>query len=227
MQKRSSEKGNVFIFVILGVALFATLAFTISRSMRSETATDMSKREIELAVADILTYTQKLERAVSRLQRRSVSESDISFHASNWGHNNYEHAQPDKHKIFHPEGGAVSWRSPADGVNDGSPWLFTGETCIVNIGTGVAGCEGDTDSTNEELLAVLPRVTKGLCDELNRKLGIAGIPLNAGTGFSTQEFDGAFSDGATPDNMDGLSAGCFEGGGAQTGYHFYHVLIAR
>lgn len=225
--KAKTESGNVFLFVLLGVVLFATLAFTISRGMRSDTTTTMSEREIELAAADILSYAQKLERGVSRLRRRSVSESDISFHASNWGHTDYQHAQPDKNKVFHPSGGAVGWVGPPQGANDGSPWHFTGSTCIGDVGTGAAGCESDTDSTNEELLAVLPGLDQDVCQEINDKLGISGIPANTGTGYSTTEFVGTYADGTIPDNMDGYSSGCFNGGATQPGFHFYHVLIAR
>lgn len=221
------ESGNVFLFVFLGVVLFATLAFTISRGMRSDTAIAMSDREVELAASDIMSYAQRLERGVSRLRRRSVSESDISFHVANWGHTDYQHGQPDKNQIFHPSGGAVSWKEAPQGSNDGSVWHFTGSTCIGDIGTGAAGCESDADATNEELIAVLPGLVQSICQEINDKLEITGIPANTGTGYSTTEFVGTYADGTIPDNMDGFNAGCFDGGASQTGFHFYHVLIAR
>lgn len=222
-----TQAGNAFLFVLLGVAMFAALSFMVARGMRSETATTMTDREVELAAADIMTYAQQLERAVSRLRRRSISESDISFHTGNWGHTDYQHGQPDENKVFHPSGGAIGWKEPPQGSNDGSNWHFTGSTCIGDIETGAAGCESDGDSSNEELIAVLPSLDQTVCQEINDKLGISGIPANAGTGYSTTEFVGTFADGTIPDNMDGYNSGCFNGGAGQAGFHFYHVLIGR
>ncbi|MCC7304950.1 MAG: hypothetical protein IT558_01685 [Alphaproteobacteria bacterium] len=217
----NTESGNVFLIILLGIALFAALAFTVSRSMRSESAATMSKRQAELAASDIMTYAQRLERAVSKLRSRNVSENDLDF--TNAVVAGYPHGvvQPDEHKIFQKSGGGVNWQSPPSNVNDGSDWLFTGATCVPGVGSGSTGCESDGTS-NEELLAVLPNLKLIACEEINRRLGISAMP--AGGTVSNTKFTGSFSDSAAPVGADGKNAACIESGG---NYYFYYVLLAR
>ncbi len=223
---RTKESGNVFFFVFLGVALFATLAYVVARGMRSDTTATLNKRQVELAAADVLNYAQKLEHGVARLRRKNISESDISFE------NNADFvntacdtgADPEfpRCQIFHPSGGGFSYLSPDDNVTT-SEWHFTGDTCIINIGTGAAGCDSDTDSSNEELLAVLPNISQTVCTEINDRLGIGATPASAG-GHAAAKFTGTFADDTVLDGLDDVNAACFSNGG---NFHFYRVLIAR
>ncbi|MGB4057872.1 MAG: hypothetical protein WBK77_07290, partial [Alphaproteobacteria bacterium] len=205
------------------VALFGALAFVISRGMRSETTTGMSERQAELAAVDIISYGQRLERAVGMLQRNGTSENDISF--DNPIVSGYIHtpAQPDTHNIFHSAGGKVNWQSPASNVNDGSPWHFTGRSCITGLGTGGAGCGLDSVS-NEELIAVLPNIKASVCQTIDKKLGIAAIPANSGGAYSATKFTGAFTDGSEITLPTAYNAACYSQGGA---YHFYYALLSR
>ncbi|MCD8497045.1 MAG: hypothetical protein LRZ85_02545 [Alphaproteobacteria bacterium] len=222
----SSESGNVFVFILLGVVLFVALAFTVSRGFRGETTNRMSEREITLAASDILSYVQRLERAVSVVRGKNVSESDLSF--DNPMVAGYTHSTPqaDKHKIFSSAGGGARWQTPPDGSNDGSPWVITGETCVVGLGTDTAGCSVGTDSTaNEDLIVMLANVDAGLCVELNKRLNIAGgIPADAGTGISTTPFRGTFDNGTELTLTPAYSSACFSNGGMN---YFYSVLLQR
>lgn len=222
---RAAEDGNVFVIVILGVVLFGALMFVASRGM-NESPQSISDKRARIIAADVLSYAQKLERAVSRLLSHGVSENNVSFENPNVAGYNHAGCADAACKVFDPQGGAVGWQSPPQDANDGTPWLFTGGTCISGVGQGGAGCESDGVS-NEELIAILPNLKKEVCAEINTRLGISGIPVNSGGGCSTTQFVGAFADGEMPDNMDGFSAGCFDGGAGQPGYHFYIVLNAR
>lgn len=218
--KTSNQSGNVFLFVLLGVALFAALAFVVSRGMRSESATGLSRNQAELSAVDIIDYAQNLERGVNRLRDHSVSENDIDF--TNGVVTGYEHSPvlPDTDQVFSKTGGGISWKNPETNVNDGSPWIFTGKMCIVNIGTGGTGCEGNSVN-DEELVAVLPNLKANVCEELNKRLGIS--PMPSGGHISTTKFTGTYSDDASP-GTDGLPAACFTAGG---NFYFYYVLLPR
>lgn len=218
-----SESGNVFVFILLGIVLFAALTFTLTRGMRGENASAMTAQKAALAAADILDYAQRIQRTVDRLRRRGVSESDISFEQDNDpGYN--AHAQPDTSKVFHADGGNASWKKPPADANDGSDWLFTGATCIANMGTGATGCNSDTAS-NEELLAVLPNINMTVCEEINRRLNIANIPADTGGGASTTKYTGTFADGTEIILPGGpFSSACFSRGGS---HYFYAVLLER
>ena len=47
----NSERGSMFFYIMLGVVLFATLAFTVSRGMRGSQTNAMSDRKDELAAS--------------------------------------------------------------------------------------------------------------------------------------------------------------------------------
>lgn len=221
--KHATQRGNVFIIILLAVVLFAALSLTIARSMRSDTTTNMSKRQAELAASDILNYAQKIERAVNRVRRKGVSENDISFDQAHVA--GYTHAQPATNKVFNTTGGAVSWQAPPEGVNDGSDWVFTGATCIADIGTGPTGCNSDTNISNEELTASLSSLTDNVCTRINAQLNITGIPADTGGGTSTTKYQGAYADGTEVILAGGpFNAACFSRGGNN---YFYYVLLAR
>lgn len=219
------QSGNVFVIIILGVVLFGALMFVASRGM-NESPQSISGKRARVVASEVLDTAQTLERGVGRLLSHGISENDLSFENARVA--GYAHAgcASGACRVFDLKGGAIGWPAvPAD-ANDGSVWLFTGQTCIADVGQGGTGCSTDGVS-NEELVAVLPNLKKDVCVEINDRLGISGIPVNAGTGYSTTQFVGSFSDGTLPDGMDGRAAGCFDGGAAQSGYHFYAVLNAR
>lgn len=223
---RRGESGNIFFFIMLGVALFATLAYVMARGMRSDTTSALTKRQIELAAIDIITYGQKLEHATARIRRKSISESDISFeyNADYINATCDTGADPDFPGclVFNPVGGGFSYLSPSDDVT-ASEWHFTGETCIIGIGTGGAGCDSDTDPSNEELLAVLTNINQLVCEEINKRLGIGATPVSV-NGTAAAKFTGAFADGTALDGLDDTNAACFSNGG---NFHYFQVLIAR
>ncbi|MCC6598019.1 MAG: hypothetical protein IT559_04450 [Alphaproteobacteria bacterium] len=221
--KPGTESGNVFVFILLGIVLFAALSFTVARGMRSGTTHAMTSQKAALAAADILDYAQRTERALDRLRRKGISENDISFEQTiDAGYD--AHAQPDANKIFYLEGGGLVWKNPPSDANDGSAWLFTGRTCIADIGTGATGCDSDT-TANEELLAVLPNIDPTVCAEIDQRLGISTIPADSGGGASGVKYIGVFADGTEIILPGGpFNAACFSRGGL---YHFYSVLLAR
>lgn len=220
---RQRERGNVFLFILLGIVLFAALSFTMSRGMRSEGTERINDRRADLAATEVLTFVQRVERGVNRLRRNGVSENGISFDLPSTA--NYDHGQPDSNKVFHAAGGSISFAAPPENANDGTIWLFTGETCIPDIGSGAAGCGSDTVS-NEELLMVLPNVDVAVCEEINSRLNITGIPAETDNDApSTAEYVGAFADGIEINLLGGpFNSACFSDG---TNNYFYKVLIAR
>ncbi len=220
---RPAESGNVFLIIMLGIILFAALSFTVSRGMRSGNTSAMSAQQAELKASTILTSAQKVQRAVDRLRRKGISESDISFDQTIVA-TVYDHGQPATNAVFDPTGGALNWQTPPEDANDGSDYLYTGSTCIAGIGTGASGCDSDAAS-NEELLMALPNVNDSVCTAINDRLNITGIPADTGGGASTTEFVGTFADDTEIILAGGpFNAACFSRGGNN---HFYQILIER
>lgn len=166
---RKSEAGNAFLFILLGVVLFAALGITVSRSMRSDSTTTLTKREASLAASDIIAYGQRIARGVDRARRNGCSENDISFNNPFESGYNHTPAAPVKCVIFDPQGVGLSWASPPDRYFDTAQylaagqreWHFHGETAW----------EGKVSAASE-LSAYLPNLQRDVCLEINRGLGI-------------------------------------------------------
>jgi hypothetical protein len=220
-----NQSGNVFILILVGIVLFAALSFTISRAMRSETTDKLSGQKAALAATDILNYAQKLEQGINKLRQKNISENDISFESpQDMAYAHTPVVTADK-QLFNLSGGAVNWQNPPPNVNDGSAWLFTGETCLADLGTGATGCDTDTDTSNEELIAVLPNLVTSVCTEINNRLNLAATPADTGGGASTAKFTGTFDDDKEIILAGGpLETACFSRGGNN---FFYTVLLAR
>lgn len=238
IRRPSSESGNVFLFILLGVVLFAALAFTVSRGFRSQTTSTLSDRQAELIASDLLNYAQALERGVNRVRRKGISETDLCFaHPSISAGNNTNYSSVSEcanleHNIFDREGGGVSykpvlteWLDPAHSARtDFGEWMFTMSAAVLGLGDGALNL-----TTSSEILAHVNYLDEKICESINDKLGIAGIPDNGTTFPIAASYSGtAFASGnINPAGLDGRYSGCFENSSVWSGYVFYHVLVER
>lgn len=226
MPRNKSESGNAFLFILIGIVLFAGLAYTVSRSMRSDTTSNMSKQQVTIAVSDLMSYAESLARGVSRLRGKGISENDISFEAPGVASN--PNCGDDRCKLFHMSGGSMSLQDIASSLRlDSSAdqrWQFSGYHEIPGIGT-----DGG-NATNSELIAFIEGLPREVCAAINVKLaGSDTIPVlsTAINPSAGEPFAGSFGtlviDGP---GIDGRNAYCVQNGAAGR-YIFYNVLIAR
>lgn len=229
---RRGESGNVFVFVILGVVLFAALMFIVSRGMNESPGT-ISDKKAKLAVSDILAYAQKVERAVSALQRRSVSENDLSFENPILAGYANAACSTGTCKVFDTSGGGISYQKPDPdwldlAVNPNRDWVFDHRDAFQDIGTT---CAADSCV---ELSMILWPIKKDLCLAINDRLEIdnpGGAPPTD-SDIAGGQFTGSFSynqtigDEAGGAPLAGKRTGCVTQD--SNGVHFfYHVLIER
>lgn len=231
-RNNSNEHGNVFLIVLMGVVLFGALAITMSRGMRSQTTTTLTDREALIAASDILSYAQRLERAVSRIRRKGVSENDISFNSTVVSGYNHSTPQPNSNRVFESEGGKITPLQPVEAwldstnssANQYGTFFFTGNYIV-------KGIESDTSPGGNELIVMLPYVKRSLCLELNKQLGIA----NPGGDPPEEEDDNCMTNGNKFTGTYTLACDVGEGLGGKSAactsyndkYYFYYALITR
>ena len=223
----ASEQGSIFFYIILGVALFASLSFVVTRSTRSTSVSSMSERQADILATDLITYSKKVENSVNYLLQRGCSESQLSFENSVVsGYENIVDPKGDNTcHIFHSDGAGMSWQLPPDGVSD-KQYTFNGRNVISGIGSS---CFGSSRCT--ELTLFLENVDVAVCRAVNRivKLGTADIPVDANNEFSeSHKFNGSYDSNSGINDaanfIDGEYTLCVQEG---NNYHFYHVLLAR
>lgn len=245
LQYRHKEKGSVLILILVAVSLFAALSFTVAQMMRSGNAEAVSERQARIFGDEILAIAHQYRQAVQTMRiSNGCAVEDISFETSALTGYAHTPAVADTCKLFDPDGGGVSYIAPSGDWLDTTQSAqtgygeiyFTGETCVVDVGTGGVNCNSSAD--DEELLMMVPYVLREVCEQINNHVNVDNVsdapPQISGNAvnYSTNKFTGTFGNAYEIDKAEfrGKLAGCFEGTGAFTPagtYHFYQVLVAR
>lgn len=242
---RSTEAGNAFFIVLIGVVLFTALMFTFSRGAQ-QGGGNIANRRADLSATEILDYAAKYDRAVNRLLSRNCSESDLNFENSTITNSDNAAAPADgRCDVFAPNGGGVSFTPiPPQWLDDehddkdgyGLP-IFGSDARMLDI--------GGNDATDQDLILWIGFVSADVCTAINKKLGVDPMPTFVDGPYAGLYYTGSFndtwqaelsepglkaacaretnSDNAFADNANAPSASQSIAGS----YHFYHVLIAR
>jgi len=178
---RISEKGNVFLFILLGVVLFGALSFSVARGFRSDTSTSLSARQTELVASEILNYAARIERTINRLRRNGCSENDISFENPYYPASTVNNRAPSDQSchVFEPEGGSATYlQIPEQWLLSTSNYpsvthTTTGHGHTVFIGSAKVTDLGDPDAA--DVMLVIPWLKDNICEKINDKLGAEGL----------------------------------------------------
>lgn len=224
----ASQRGNVFFIILIGIVMFAALMFTFSRGVRQGTES-MSGREAELAASDIVAYGQQIQRAVERILSRSISEEDLSFaNAVDTSYTNPD-CGDNRCLVFHPEGGAATWKQPPDGAEGiyffGPNRVGSADNATKNIGTSA-----------RDLVIMLP-VNTQLCEAINAITNKLPLWASAAAVNSTTRFIGDYDAAAgtaisRANDTNQPTTGCFCDGtlpcdAPANQPYYYNVIRAR
>lgn len=232
------SKGNVLFLILIAVALFAALSYAVTKSTSG--GGNANTEKLSLKVSEILQYSTGLKTAIQRMRlTNNCSDEEISSHGSFWGHNKYRHTPEvrDECKIFHPDGGGVSYQAPSESwldlsmsVNENQKtWALSAEM-VDDVGLDTAGVGTD-------LLMHMCCVPKDLCLKINKELGVPeysdnppqehdGIHLNYEF-VGDYSYNGMLETGTRGRPFAGERIACIEEGFTPGKYSFYQVMIAR
>ncbi len=238
-QNKRSEQGNMLFMILIAIVLIGLLSAAIMSGNGGD-GSNIDKETLIIRASETQRYASEIERGILYIMQNNKSESDIRFAhpdaPSDYGDLSADSDPTDQ--LFHRDGGAVRYRSPPSGINDGSSWEFYGSTNLPGVGSDAA-----------ELVAVLPNVTQAFCDKINEINGQNGTPtddnsdpgptcINSGT-------SSRFDDGQqfyTGTNVNNVLSATFTQDTAtsaartalqacvkcsDSSLHFYHVIMAR
>ncbi len=240
LRNLQNQTGSAIFYILIAVALFAALGFTVSNMMRgSGFSSTISAEKQGILAAEILSYAQQVRNTVKDLQiSNDCEDTDISFENDNISGHIHTPPTSDECKIFHPNGGAQHWSVPNAEAFEGAvgEWRMHAGHCVRNVGSGSSNAE--CVSSSKELIMDIVGLKKGVCTAINESVGIAnpgGSPPQENHSVTNQVFDGTFSDGQnavgllTTPEIDGHRAGCIQDivGGFSGLYIFYQVILAR
>lgn len=238
----------MFFYILLAVILFATLAYTISRSIRGNASNALTQRQAEIAAAEIMDYGAQVAREVDRLRRNNISETDIDFYAdkflkhtptaSRWNPN--PNCSSDDCRMFHSAGGKMHETTFEDYANPlGLPFSSShpkgGHPSFHRVSVETAG----TDA--EDLIMNIVNIKEEVCNIINSKLGVPnpydmdreqwlsfgftawGATSNGYWNFSDTKSSQPLFEEST--EMQGQTHGCYHVAGY--GITYYRMLIER
>jgi hypothetical protein len=225
-----SQRGNVLFYILIAVALIASLSYAVSQSSRVG-GDAISDQKLELYSGGLLDYSNILSKAVAQLRLRGCQIGEISF--ENDIDASYTNgAAPDDNSchVFHPNGGGVNVQPiQDDAFLATAPGYFFGASMQVqDVGSTCSG------TTCVELLFLARDLKSSICLKINDIMGItnpSGAPpietaldFTAFTGTYTNEE--TIGDVTASADVAGKRSGCVEDD--STGqYHFYKVLLRR
>lgn len=248
--KRKSESGNVFLFILIGIVLFAAISFVMSRGFRSEGTSKLTDRQAELGATEVIEFAQRVARGVDRVRRKGCSENEISFQnhrglsktrdGTPYDYTNASTPTDSSCEVFHENGGSVTpkligekYVAPAASVPAN---IMAPDSWIVQS-VRILGVGSDTGVAGSELAIKIGRLKKDVCMAINDRLGITN-PSNAPPfdvqGCDSAIFQGTFADCTEPSGNDvtalqGKQGFCSKvyNSSDEIYYWYTHVLIER
>jgi hypothetical protein len=224
--KTHKQSGNVLFIIIIVIAIFAALSYTVGNMMRGGNAEKVRDEKIGLYVDEVLDYARQVKQAVQSLRiSNGCDVTEISF--TRQSGDAYEHSPTasDSCKVFHVSGGAINAASPSLDITT-NDYFFTGSL-------GVSGIGSDTEA---ELTLILRGVGREFCGQINANMGI-GAPLaddSANANFYSVPFTGTYlisgdigsTIGTGLAMYDNRPVGCFLEDNASGGEYFFYSVLA-
>ena len=237
--QRTGERGNAFLYILIGVVLFAALMYTFTRSAR-QGGENIGTKKVEIAAVEVLGYGQRMSRAVSLLIQKGCSESQLDFGNDIFLMVNNTPAQAAGHNagsiptcaVFGPGTGVAPEISSADAQSTSTTgwtatWLKPGhgmayEAVVTNLGTA-----------STDLIYIVAGLKRDVCMRINEKIGVTNTsgepPVEDDT--DVVGFDGTINAtgilGDNDANVAGKRAFCYRTSTSPAFYSFVSVLIER
>lgn len=226
----TNDQGNALIYVLIAIALFAALSFTLGRQADTGEAGSLSEEKTELYATQLISYAAQAKSVVDQMLFTGSGVGDLDFTLPNSAGFN---TAPHIHKVYHPQGGGLNPANLPDdiitsSVSDPVAGWYMGRFNNVEW----------TDSIGTDVILVAYQISQDVCERINLKItGSTTIPtmsdsirnaliddsIHAGTNVDL-DTDPSGSPICTACHE--LPSLCVENQ-AQTAYGFYTVIADR
>lgn len=225
---QNSRSGSIFVMILVFIALFAALSFTLLRGTRSGQA-NLDEQKAKLVAAEFLSHANKIKDAVKAMRISGCDDTEISFETDYTG---TTYVNPDTRpdnscKIFHRAGGKITY--PAFSKEAQGALLdmtYTGRNDLDGIG------KNDGDESSSDLAIIFTTSSKEVCDAYNKALGLTSLlPPPARANYTESlPFTGTYGPYryVSASELRGKPTACYDSTvGVDIKYVMYHTLLAR
>lgn len=238
-KNRGAERGNALVYVLIAIALFAALSFTLSRNTDSGEAGTLSEDRAKLYMSQIVSYAAQAKSVYDQMDFQGIRADRIDFTTPDdptFNDNEDDGGSADRiFKIYHPDGGGLNVGNIPVGAIDDSGITTPGDPAPGWYMGRFNNIEW-TASANEDIILTAYGIDRLICGMINQTItGSTDIPSMGDSIKETLIDDVHFSAGSntnlttqtgTPicEECDNQASLCVEEGGI---YAFYTVIAAQ
>jgi len=193
-QESVGEAGNALIYVLIAIALFAALSFTLSRNTDTGEAGALSDQRAELYATQIISYAAQAKSAVDQMMFSGARINQLDFTDPSDAGFNSGTQKARTNRVFHPEGGGlVKGRLPSDAIDQSTTDPVAG--WYLGRFNNVEWTAGAGD----DVILIAYQIHQSVCEKINEKInGSAAIPT-MGDSIKEVMIDDAFYTGTNID----------------------------
>ncbi len=228
------DRGIAIGPILFVVALLAVLAAAIAAGSGAFSSNTSTERARAMAQA-LISQGQEMKLATELVMGNGCNDTQVSFqHTGPTGSsfNNLTSPADGRCRVFHPNGGRISYPFPPLGALDSAQgggnfgnYVFSGGNGVRDVGSGPLNV-----ASAMELGVHVQNVRADVCLEINRLTGRSAIIDNGGSFAPASSFDGNFSPSGqlSAAEFSGRLTNCFYSTTAsQNTYVFHQVLWPR
>lgn len=174
VRRRKTESGNGLVYVLIAIALFAALSFTLGRQTDTSETGSLDDERAGLYATQLISYAAQAKSAVDQMLFVGASAiDDLDFTAPTDG--TFDTA-PLIHKVYHPQGGGlVPGRLPEQVISQVSTTPRAGWYL------GRFNNVEWTATSSEDVILVAYQIDEQVCELINERInGSTVIPSITG-----------------------------------------------
>lgn len=227
-----NSRGNAFVYILIAIILMAGLTYTIGKANNGvDPTSEMDENKAKVSAAAIRAYAAQAQGAMLRMEQFGVAPDDILYllPTKQPDFDNPPHTE----KLFHPDGGGLAYKQLPSGSQGASPDPGLESGYYV----GVVGNIEWTPTTTPDVVFVAYGISEAVCQELNWQLIKSRDTPEVQSSIRATLAPAEFHSGSNSDFTEGNCPECNEksslcisddgGGGANSKYVFYDILVAR
>lgn len=174
-QERVEERGSALVYVLIAIALFAALSFTLGRQTDTGEANQIEENRVELYATQIISTASQVKSIVDQMLFTGADIENLVFEMPSDA--NFE-TGPFINKVFHPQGGGLNRpRLPSEAVaitsSDPTPGWYLGRFNNVDwtaLGPGNTAAAGGLEAPYEDVILVAYGIDEAVCANINEKI---------------------------------------------------------
>jgi hypothetical protein len=178
----NNQRGSVFFYILIGVALFASLSYAVSQSVRTSAGNSDggSKEKRELTYVELVTFLENLKLRVYQMEStEGVSETKIDFDSTSYllGNNSQncwnknEACQTTECGMFSPENPQGIRPLILESITSSLQQTNAGRPKNGHLSVGQLIIE-DVASPAPEMIVTVAGISPSFCNYYNSKQGI-------------------------------------------------------